>query len=762
MGIEYTEKIDMTRAEFICSLKAKDKEKLIWDDCEGNQSNKGEPYMPKKTYLKSVTEYCSNALNNDGKTTIRYDYSKRMITDGRMFSQQFSMQGMEKKLRAFLSSGLYKDYDIWNAHFCIITSILLETLGEDEVKKTYPMIWTYVQSQRRREYIWRITECDKIELLGMLNSGFCPEDCNENAKRFNYECKQAQELLWSNTPQHIKKYECFKSLSVQNKKGKFLNTIMCIYENKILKMVVKWYEEKYPGMTATLMFDGLYISSELPDQCETLNKITDEIGYIWTCKEGSDAIEQTDIFKNRDNLPAYEIKSYDVIKEKFEENHFMIELPLTYVMETTLKGKPAVFLYNAMDFKAVIKPIKYEVYNSGKLEKVSIFETWSGDENRRSYKQLDFIPEKVESKEIYNTFTGFDYADYQSANFIPSKKLIDYFNKTISTLVDHDEKSITWLIRYIADIFQHPTRLPGCAVLWKSRPGFGKDTILDCISKLLNKKYLFRTARPDDIFGSFNGVIANKLLIQLNEMEGRDGFANKEKLKNLITENRTKINEKNMKAYEQTNTSRIFICSNNTNPIEIPNGDRRYAVFEADRIKPQTSHFIEMRELMESDDELYSLFEYLHQYDLGDIALRDCRPITKAYKTMQSNSTHPFYTWLYEDVIDSTPQEIDEMFTVYKFNKNKTKLIISGEHIYKKYKEHMEDTEQPMYNFNQKRIMKDMLALLKCYNRKTTINSSYCWCYEFNLSDAKILLQEFINMDEEEEILDLDNDPEWN
>ncbi len=86
-------------------------------------------------------------------------------------------------------------------------------------------------------------------------------------------------------------------------------------------------------------------------------------------------------------------------------------------------------------------------------------------------------------------------------------------------------------------------------------------------------------------------------------MEGKDGFANKERLKNLITEHQTKINEKNMKAYNQTNTSRIFIMSNNTNPIEIPNGDRRFAVFEADRIKPPASHWNEMRELMESDDE---------------------------------------------------------------------------------------------------------------------------------------------------------------
>jgi len=763
MGIISPEQVDTGRAEFICSLKPKDKEKLIWDDCEGNHSNKGEPYLNKKTYIKCVTEYCTNALNNAGKTDIHYDYSKTMRTAGRMFAKQFSMQGMEKKLRSFLSGGLYNDYDLWNAHFCIISNILMASYFASEklFKKKFRMIWEYTQSQERREEIWRITECDKIQLLEMLNSNFCPEDCNEYAKRFNYECKQAQEMIWCEPSVHIKDYEHFKSLSTQNKKGKFLNKILCIYENKILKMVVEWYEDNYPGMTATLMFDGLYISSELPDQVETLNSITEEMGYEWTCKQGSDAIEQTEAYQNRDSLPAYEIKSYDVVKKHFEECHFMIELPLTYVKETTVGGKPDVFLYNATDFRTIVKPIKFEVYKGGRLEKISIFETWSGDEHRRSYKKLDFIPEKVDNREIYNTFRGFDYADYEEADYTPSTKLIDYFIKTISTLVDHDAPSIVWVVRYIADIFQNPTRLPGCAILWKSRQGFGKDTILDCISKLLNKQYLFRTAKPDDIFGSFNGVIANKLLIQLNEMEGKDGFANKERLKNLITEHQTKINEKNMKAYDQTNTSRIFICSNNTNPIEIPNGDRRFAVFEADRIKPKASHFTEMRDLMESDDELYSLFEYLHQYDLGDEALRDCRPITRAYKTMQSNSTHPFYLWLNEDVVNSTPQEINDLFTTFRFNKQKSKLIISSSDIYEAYKEHMDNTEQPMYKFNQKRIMKDMLAQLKVYGSKSKMNGSTVGCYIFDLADTRLLLQEFIDTDEEE-ILDLDNDEEWN
>ena len=168
-----------------------------------------------------------------------------------------------------------------------------------------------------------------------------------------------------------------------------------------------------------------------------------------------------------------------------------------------------------------------------------------------------------------------------------------------------------------------------------------------------------------------------------------------------------------------------------------------------------------MRKLMESDDELYSLFEYLHTYDLGNVSLRNCRPITRAYKSMQSNSTHPFFTWLNEDIIHSTPGEINELFITYKFNKKQTKLVISSNDIYNSYKEHMENTKQPMYNFNQKRIMKDMLEQLKCYSRKTTINGSYCWCYEFNLQEVKLLLQKYKN-DNEEDILDVDNDPEWN
>ena len=757
--VRYAEKIDAERAKFILNLKKSDKIKLIWDSCE-NTSNKGEKWDDQKTYLKKVDEYCTGSLNNAGVTDVVYDYSNKMKTNGRMFVKGFGLQGMEKKLRCFLVNNGYNDYDMWNAHFCILSYMLKRyCFDNDETafKKEFQFIWYYTQSHKNRERMQKATELSKTELLGLLNSNFCPEDVNDYTKKFNSQCKKAQELFYDRTPDELKQYEHFKNDKEKNKRGCFLNKLLCIHENKILNLVISHYENIGENYLATLMFDGLYISNELPNQIDILNEITVEQGIIWTLKPPNPFIEESDYYKNRDELPPYEMKDYDTVKKKFEENHFMIEYPLTYVKETTICGKDTVNMYNATDFKAIVKPIQFEEYKFSKLVKTSIFERWCSDENRRYFKKLDFIPTLTVNKEIYNTFTGFDYSDYEKVDFQQSDKLINLFRKTISTLVDHNDDSIEWVIRYFADIFQFPDRLPGCSPLFKSRQGFGKDTIIDCISKLLNNQYLCRTANPEDIFGPFNGVIANKLILQFNEMEGKHGFANKDKLKNLITEGHTIVNEKNMKPYEQSNYLRIIICSNNQNPLEIPSGDRRFAVFEADRLKPPISHFSEMRELMDDKNELYSLYKYLHNYDLGSVSLRDSRPITRAYKTMQSHCIHPFNSWL-----DGALDEFKTTFTVYRIKKNTDDniIIISSSDIFETYKAHLEDTDQPLYKFNQKRTMLDMLAVLKVYGNPQKINGSTLQCYLFDIKQTKVLLEEYLDNDKDE-IIDLDNSDEW-
>ena len=752
--MEFAEEINKENAEFCLSLSETEFAKAMWKD--DDESNKGEKFWKKADYIRGARKYLKCMVEQDCKTNQKYGYSKSMMTDGRLFSQGFSLQTCKKNLRGFLAGDRYYDYDMKNAHFNIIATILIEALGIEEFKKQYNFLYSFTRKPKNRQKMYDKCDMTKVEALKMLNSKYRSENYNDDAQQFDLECKRAQNFIWDNTPENLIQYEHFKQPRAQNAKGSFLNKILCIYENKMLQIVIDYYRKEYLTNipVATLMFDGLFISKDLPDQTETLNSLFDEEYPLisWDIKPPNDEIEKSDLYINRDELPKYERRDYHTIKKEFEKEYFMILNPVMFVYETTLNGKPMVCLYNQQDFKIVAKPIKYEVFRHGRMEELSIFDKWLADETRRHYKKLDFIPTWIDNPEIYNTFTGFDYSNYKDAEYTFDDRLIKKFEYQVSILTDHEEDSIIWLMRWVADIFQNPDRLPAVCPLLKSQQGWGKDTLIDVISKLTNHQYIFRTAKPDDVFGNFNPSIQNKLMLQLNEMEGKDGFSNKERLKNLITESKTKINQKNMKEYEQSNYLRIIICSNNPNPIEIPTGDRRFAVFDADPIKPSLEHFEIFRKLMEDENCLYSLYQYLMEYDLGEVSLRNSRPITQAYKEMRERSIPPFYIWLNNELKKyNDEEEYEGIFTDKHWKHKKTgAMIITPSDLFDLFKDWNEEMDTDMSKFTHKH-MKGLLSKLKIYNKHTKLNGSSQRAYWI---DTKKLLGIFdtmgLNADEED------------
>jgi hypothetical protein len=755
------EKINEHRAKFILSLSPKEFITLVWSDEKDN--NNGEDFMDKATYLKNVKWYLSKQLANECELLINYNYSKEMRKDGRLFAQEFSLQGMKKNLRSFLTSNddgerYYYDYDMVNAHPSILACMLLDSGvvdDDDDFKNQYPCLFAYTRSSVERKKFLEMAECSKKDILTMMNSPNPKEIFTELAQDINSEFKRIQKIFYNSTPDLFSKFEVFKGETKKNKCGKFLNKLLCITENSILNKVMRHYQEnyKFQDTISTIMFDGLYISASLDDQLETLNQLTDECGIEWDIKPPCDDIQNTDIYKNRnaDIVSSYESRAYSSVKMRFEKNHFMIEHPVMFANETTVRGVSTVNIYNQSDFKVLTKRIKF--YNKKTDSDVGIFETWSGDPECRHYKQLDFIPTLNTNKEIYNTFQGFHYADKKP--FTYTTDLIDLFRSTISTLVDHKEECIDYCFKYFAHLFQKPDERPNVAIVWKSGQGYGKDTILDCIAKIMGNDYLYRTPKPDDIFGTFNAALKNKLLVQLNELEGKDGFANKDKLKSLITENITNINEKNMKQYDQSNYVRVIICTNRLNSVEIPSDDRRFVVFEADRRKPSSAHFTKMHGLLSNDDAVYSLYKYLMDYDIGDVELKWCRPITTAYKNMRENNTHPFHIWL-KDTLDTYKMHEDEGGIPHKTHKKTGQVLITPDALYDRYCEHMVNTNQEMYNFNKKKMMKDLLTALKVNHRKTKLNGSCIFAYWFDIPQTIEFLNDIVKEDELEEYDDDD------
>ena len=409
--------------------------------------------------------------------------------------------------------------------------------------------------------------------------------------------------------------------------------------------------------------------------------------------------------------------NYDVVKADFEKEHLMIMSPCIFIREKIVDGKRTYSCYNKQDFMNVVAPYKYCEYNAeGERVEHKFFGRWLEDPKRRQYDSIEFIPKKEVRDTVYNTFNGFNINEETKCEY--DENAVKIFTDHIDFLVGYEAEAKDYLIKYLAHLIQRPYELPAVALLFKSKQGFGKDKLLDIMASILGRDYLHRTANVEDIFGNFNADAKDKLIIQLNELEGKDGFANKEKLKNFITETSTTINDKNVKKYTQNNYARVIIMSNNANPVEIPVDDRRFAVFQSHYQKPSREYFNNLVQIEDSPNKLASLYRFLSNVNISHFDLRNQRPKTKAYKNMRENSQNPFYPYLMDNF---EGEKYKYTFISSKTRKGNGHVYIKSKDLLDSYRNHLDDINENWRRVDFK-IMKTMLLELDIEKKQVKID----------------------------------------
>ena len=636
--IGITEFINVHNAKYLLSLPANTFKDTVWS---GDYMD-GQDKLDKEVYCDMVKVFLKKSIHMEGKLTHNYKFSKRMKTFGRQWSEQFSVQSLKKNLRGFLTYDTDSDFDMVNCHPALLRYITKKYYGGHE----FPMINQYVMD---RAETLKLMDTDKQSVLIAMNSDKSMLSDNLHFLRLDREFKRIQQLLFVKTPEDFIIYNGLKESNGKNKKGSFLNSIMCTIENECITRIVDHF-----GIdnVHTPMFDGLHmpISMDIEQTLAEFNKLTKDFCVEWAHKPHDRSIVIDKSVKIKD----FESKAYADVKARLEEHVAIIKVPLCFIYEDINdEGKLTYSVHTKDEMKTIVAPMKYESVNSGKLVEKSIFNDWIEDPDRREYKRMDFVPnENYNNPDVYNTFKGFDYSNYDTTEFEYKQQAVDLFTHQISILCNHEIESVEYNLNYIADMFQNPAILPAVSLLFKSGMGWGKDQMIDAIQKLMGAGFVHRTADMDSIFGNFNGSLKNKMILQFNEQQGRAGFANKEKLKNIITEKYTTINEKNEKAYTQTNYLRIYICTNNEHVIDIPVDDRRFCVFKADKEKPPVSHCLAMLDMIEDRDSMFTLFKFFMERNLLGVSLRNDRPKTSAYNDMKTWSVNPFYVFLSELFID--------------------------------------------------------------------------------------------------------------
>jgi hypothetical protein len=267
-------------------------------------------------------------------------------------------------------------------------------------------------------------------------------------------------------------------------------------------------------------------------------------------------------------------------------------------------------------------------------ERVKFVPKWLDDTTMRTYNKLTFAPPPaIPDKDSYNLFQGF----MAERTYAPMGG-VDPFLHHARVTAGNDEKCFKYLVHYFANIIQFLGRRSNVAILLKGEQGAGKNLLMSFhIQKVLNDDLGFETAKPEDhLLGQFANGRVNKLLIVVNEANGKACFPQANLLKDMITSDTMKFEQKHHDPIVLPNYARLMFTSNHDNPSKIEAGDCRFVVFMVgSNYVGNHKCFQDLLKYVSETANARAVYEYLKTVDLSDVDLARDMPMTEAYDDMK-------------------------------------------------------------------------------------------------------------------------------
>jgi hypothetical protein len=199
----------------------------------------------------------------------------------------------------------------------------------------------------------------------------------------------------------------------------------------------------------------------------------------------------------------------------------------------------------------------------------TLAEKWLGDPHRATVTRVvcDPSPEGPRDPGVFNLWRGFRTTPGESGDAA--------LWPTISRLLDAMTRDEPVVRRYVegwcAHLFQRPERLPLVSIVIRStQQGVGKSSFAQLLALMVGRHAHIITNPQADLLGTFNAGLEHKVLIDIEELNGREARAAADHLKNLITSPRLQINQKNEAVRTIDNYARVIITSNDE--IVAPSG----------------------------------------------------------------------------------------------------------------------------------------------------------------------------------------------
>lgn len=596
-----------------------------------------------------------------------YDWCKEYSTYqvGRVYvAHSNGLQGFPREIRNALAKGFYWDLDMVNAHPTILLQVCKNKGWMCTQLDNYVNNRSEVLNQIIDHYGCQMKDAKNL-MIRMMFLGFpeawVGETVCENATSHlpfitEYKCEllTIAQNVWASYPEISNILKRKKKTTDQQRVASCLSLFLQTEEHKILMAVDEALKQQGRQMD-TYIFDGglvkrLSDENELPRdiiiKCEEHVKHTTGYDIKLIVKD----LETTFEFEEEDE------NDYYVVKRAFEQTHFKVMRPCLYV-EQLPDGK-----FHFRDEAELKKTYRnMDCIHVGESKK--FINIWIDDANIRTYETIDFRPPPLSCPSTcFNMWQGFaaERLEVESSNNIESAL------KHIKVLMKHDEKAYDYFIKFLAQIAQEPGKVSGIAIVLKSEQGAGKNIFLDFLSYVFGEDLYYETADPKQtLWSRFAKGRMNKVLINIDETSGKDTYPFADQLKNMITSKTFNFEEKGVSPVTLVNLNRIIFTTNNSCPIKVEEGDRRYVVIKcSDEMKGNTQYFNEFGKYINDPANQKAFFEFLKGVDISQVDWINDRPITNIYKDIQEINL-PIFIKFFKHLVETTPT--DSMGVVLKY-----------------------------------------------------------------------------------------------
>ena len=356
----------------------------------------------------------------------------------------------------------------------------------------------------------------------------------------------------------------------------------------------------------------------------------DELDSKW------ESFSTADLRIGSNALVEFTDNSYDVVKQKFESTCFKVLHPLQYCVE--MPDYDDLWTYGRDPFIHLYENLFYTVATEEGPKKVKFVLNWLQDEEIRQYEEVVFDPPPYKAKpKCYNIYRGLEAEKLDAVAESDIKSLISPILTHLKIMVNHDDAGFDYVVKWLAHRIQFPGSRPKVALAFKSLQGAGKGIFWEWFGEsIIGMKYYFSTSGMRDLTGNFNEGLKHRILIFLDETRTRDAFRESDELKRLIDAPTLKVNEKYSKVATLRNCAGWVFASNNSIPVCVENGDRRYFVAECSAEKKgDSNYFSNLAKAMKDPTVQRAFYEYLMDLDLSEFELERDRPTTDLYNDLK-------------------------------------------------------------------------------------------------------------------------------